>query len=83
LGTAALKYGEKRILTALTLILLTWRIRWAPNNARKWQTGFNTAFKVLNALTLTVANFNTGKQRAACCHMKYPEWKADKSCQTK
>jgi len=20
----------------LTLILLTWRIRWAPNNASKW-----------------------------------------------
>ena len=31
----------------LTLILLTWRTRWAPNNARKWQTGFNSAFKGL------------------------------------
>jgi len=29
----------------LTLILPTWRIRWAPNNASKWQTGFNLAFK--------------------------------------
>jgi len=28
----------------LTLILLTWRIWWAPNNARKWQMGFNSAF---------------------------------------
>jgi hypothetical protein len=31
----------------LTLILLTWRIWWAPNNASKWQMGFNSTFKVL------------------------------------
>ena len=24
-----------------TVILLTWRIWWAPNNASKWQMGFN------------------------------------------
>ena len=29
----------------LTLILLTWRIWWAPNNASKWQMEFNLAFK--------------------------------------
>jgi hypothetical protein len=29
----------------LTLILLTCRIWWAPNNASKWQMGFNLAFK--------------------------------------
>ena len=32
---------------ALTLILLTWRIWWAPNNASRWQMGFNSAFKGL------------------------------------
>jgi len=32
---------------SLTLILLMWRIGWAPNNASKWQMGFNTAFKGL------------------------------------
>jgi hypothetical protein len=32
----------------LTLILLTWRIWWAPNNASKWQMGFNSAFKGLS-----------------------------------
>jgi hypothetical protein len=32
----------------LTLILLTWNIGWAPNNASKWQMGFNLAFKGLN-----------------------------------
>jgi len=31
----------------LTLILLTWRIWWAPNNASKWQMGFNLVFKGL------------------------------------
>ena len=30
-----------------TLILLTWRKGWAPNNASKWQMGFNSAFKEL------------------------------------
>jgi len=24
-----------------TLILLTWRIWWSPNNVSRWQTGFN------------------------------------------
>jgi hypothetical protein len=27
-----------------------WRIRWAPNNASKWQMGFNLAFKGLRSL---------------------------------
>ena len=31
----------------LTLILLTWRIWWAPNNTSRWQMGFNSAFKGL------------------------------------
>jgi len=30
----------------LALILLTWR-KWTPNNASKWQMGFNSAFKRL------------------------------------
>jgi len=33
----------------ITLILLTWNIGWAPNNASKWQMGFNSAFKGLKA----------------------------------
>jgi len=32
----------------LTLILLMWRIWWAPNNASKWQMGFNSAFNGVN-----------------------------------
>jgi len=31
----------------LTLSLLTWRIWCAPNNANRWQMGFNLAFKEL------------------------------------
>jgi hypothetical protein len=30
----------------LTLTLLTWKIWWAPNNASRWQMGFNSAFSV-------------------------------------
>ena len=37
----------------LTLILLTWRKWWAPNNASKQQMGFNSAFKGLNHETIT------------------------------
>jgi hypothetical protein len=35
-------------MCTLTLILLTRRIWWAPNNASNWQMGFNSAFKGLN-----------------------------------
>jgi len=37
----------------LTLILLTWRIWWAPNNASKWHMGFNLAFKGLKAASFS------------------------------
>jgi hypothetical protein len=40
------KKGE---MPHLTLTLLTWRIGWTPNNASKWQMGFNLAFKKLNS----------------------------------
>jgi len=33
--------------SSLTLILLMWRIGRAPNNASRWQVGFNSAFKGL------------------------------------
>ena len=40
-------YISVKTLKTLTLILLTWRIWWAPNNASKWQMGLNSAFKGL------------------------------------
>jgi hypothetical protein len=41
---------EANIWPHLTLILLTWRIWWAPNNASKWQMGFNSTFKGVKAM---------------------------------
>jgi len=38
--------------STLTLIVLMWSIGWAPNNARKWQMGFNSAFKGLNTCNI-------------------------------
>jgi hypothetical protein len=31
----------------IPVILLTWRIGWAPNNASRWQMGFNSVFEGL------------------------------------
>jgi hypothetical protein len=42
-----------RLKVNLTLILLMCRIWWAPNNASKWQMGFNLAFKGLNIISHT------------------------------
>ena len=39
--------GRCDLIRRLAVILLTWRIWWAPNNASKWQMGINSAFKVL------------------------------------
>jgi hypothetical protein len=56
----------------LTLVLLTWRIWWAPNNASRWQMGFNLAFKGLNPichlLTLLGAHliFHVSRIRVNC-----------------
>ena len=33
----------------LTLNPLTWKIWWAPNNASRWQVGFNSAFNGLRS----------------------------------
>ena len=40
------------LLFCLTLILLMWSIGWAPNNAIKFQMGFNSAFKGLSSCFL-------------------------------
>jgi len=44
---AALYRVLQQHFSLLTLTLLTWRIGWAPNNASRWQMGFNSAFKGL------------------------------------
>jgi len=39
-------YQRENIGSVINPYLLTWRICRAPNNASKWQIGFNSAFKV-------------------------------------
>ena len=41
------KTEERVYFSSLTPILLTWRIWRVPNNASKWQRGFNPALKVI------------------------------------
>jgi len=50
----------------LNLIVLTWRIWWAPHNASRWQLGLNSAFKGLSALTLL---FYLHYQFSACAYI--------------
>ena len=54
----------------LTLILLTWRIWWAPNNAIKWQMGFNLAFKgllLVHATQVCERDLVTSNRRIVYC----------------
>ena len=51
----------------LTIILLTWRIWWAPNNASKWQMGFNSAFKGLNNHTKLIFPSTTSYSKWSLC----------------
>ena len=66
------------LVAVLTLILLTWRIWWA-NNASRWQVGFNSEFKGLNANAinrqcqlwldrLPTLVFTVAYARALLCH---------------
>jgi len=48
---------------------LTWKIRWAPNNARKCQMGFNLAFKGLNIFDL-IALFRSSWNTSRCVPRK-------------
>jgi hypothetical protein len=56
----------------LTLILLTWRIWWAPNNDSKWQMGFNSVFNVLkNSIRIELFHRSTcfiSSVAALLCH---------------
>ena len=57
---------NRLIRVTLTLNPLTWKIWWAPNNASRWQMGFNSAFKLL---TQEIFNFPARHQRAVKCKM--------------
>jgi hypothetical protein len=43
----------------LTLILVTWRIWWAPNNASRWQVRLNSAFKGIIVTINYISVFGT------------------------
>jgi len=43
-------WTSKEFNVTLTLILLTCRIGWGPNNTSRWQMGFNLAFKGLSTV---------------------------------
>ena len=45
-------YNEQQTLLSLTLNLLTTTVVAPPNNASKWQMGFNSAFKGLISILL-------------------------------
>jgi len=64
------KYGvqnPRSNCSALTLILLRWKIWWASNNASKWQIGFNAACKGLNKDVWVFTHGKLEKLRSLLC----------------
>jgi len=55
----------------LTLILLTWRIWWAPNNASRWQMGFNSAFEGLIPYKIQETSTSNGRWISLPCSQKH------------
>ena len=58
--------------TSLTLILQAWIIWWAPNNASRWQMGFNSAFKGLKlrtSFTVSIVTKITNAPRNQECNL--------------
>jgi hypothetical protein len=62
--------------TVLTLILLTWRIWWVPNNASKWQKELNSAFKGLTlgcstpAVTVFSIHYSKPTTKNVCANIQ-------------
>ena len=59
--------GRWDVTRCLTLIVLTWRIWWAPNNASRWQMKFNSAFKELTYIDFV--NYSNGNLSARIDHI--------------
>jgi len=49
--------GRWGLTRRLSLIVLTWRMWWASNNASRWQMGFNSAFIPYRAKVENVVSF--------------------------
>jgi len=48
------KKSISEVIPNLTLFLLTWIIWCVPNNANKWQMGYNSAFKGLTKISFII-----------------------------
>jgi hypothetical protein len=57
--SASLEIENCKYAISLTLNPLTWKIWWAPNNASKWQMGFNSTFKGLITLLAEISIFRS------------------------
>jgi len=77
----AVWHSTESAITHLTLILLKWRLWWAPNNACKWQMGFNLAFKGLKLIEViplliptwyTIFYINYIKLNSSTCFEHHP-----------
>jgi hypothetical protein len=68
-------------LVTLTLILLMWRIWWAPHNASKWQIGFNSAFKGLSLFMMFfISHMSFALWNNICNFSNWEEWNASYVC---
>jgi len=54
------------MINDVTLILLTWRKWWAPNNVSKQQMGFNSAFKGLRGTVHSLVAVSSLPHRPVC-----------------
>jgi len=62
----------------LTLILLTWSIGWAPNNASRWQMVFNSAFKGLTYMSPYIKqNFYSSQNEIYILLRHYAEYSSN------
>jgi hypothetical protein len=52
---------------SLTFIQLTWRIWWAPNNASRWQMGFNSVLKELRTPGVDAGFSLLNLKSSPCC----------------
>ena len=61
------KSGTFFFFKSLTLTLLMWRIWWAPNNASRWQMGFNWVFTGLNFKCKACYRISCIGVKSMCC----------------
>ena len=75
------------LIMLLTLTPLTWKIWWVPNNASRWQMGFNWAFKglkkelqTLKSLNCEISQYSVEYNWNVMAHGDAREWKWKGNC---